>query len=147
MGGFNASTGNDGDGYETCVGPHGSGMVNQNSTKVLDFAIGHGLRVAGSWFQRPQAHRWPWYSSAGGVAMEIDHVLIDGRWRMIQNCRVYRSAQFFNTNHRLVVATLKLHLKSRRMVPSQPRLDIGKRKDEGAAEEWRFEGSGCFWRS
>ena len=57
---------------------------------------------------------------------EIDHVLVDGRWRIIQNCRVYRSAQFLNTDHRLVVATLKLHLKSRRMVPSQPRLDVGK---------------------
>ena len=36
---------------------------------------------------------------------------------MIQNCRVHWSAQFLNTDHRLVVATLKLHLKSRRMVP------------------------------
>ena len=49
-----------------------------------------------------------------GVAKEIDHVLVDGHWRIIQNCRVYRSAQFLNTDHRLVVATLKLHLKSRR---------------------------------
>ena len=67
---------------------------------------------------------------------EIDHVLIDGRWRMIQNCRVYRSAQFLNTDHRLVVTTLKLHLKSRRMVPSQPRLDAGTLKDERVAEEF-----------
>ena len=58
LGDFNASTGTDRDGYETCVGPHGSGTMNQNSTKFLDFARSHGLRVAGSWFQRPQAHRW-----------------------------------------------------------------------------------------
>ena len=127
---FNASTGTDRDGYETCVGPHGSGTVNQNSTKCLDFARSHGLRVAGSWFQRPQAHGLTCYSNAGGVAKEIDHVLVDGRWRMIQICRVYRSAQFLNTNHRLVVATLKLQLKSRRMVPSQPRRYVGKLKDE-----------------
>ena len=79
---FNASTGTDRDGYEMCVGPHGSGTVNQNSTKFLDFARSHGLRVAGSWFQRPQAHFWTWYSNAGGVVKEIDHVLVDGRWRM-----------------------------------------------------------------
>ena len=36
----------DRDGYETCVGPHGSGTVNQNSTKFLDFARSHGLVVA-----------------------------------------------------------------------------------------------------
>ena len=54
---------------------------------------------------------------------------------MIQNCRVYRSAQFLNTDHRLV-APLKLQLKSRRMVLSQPMLDIGKLKDERVAEEF-----------
>ena len=42
-------TGTDRDGYETCVGPHGSGIVNLNSTKLHDFARSHGLRVDGSW--------------------------------------------------------------------------------------------------
>ena len=63
-------------------------------------------------------------------------MLVDGRWRMIQNWRVDRSAQFLNTDHRLVVATQKLHRKSGRMVPSQPRLDVGKLKDKGVAEEF-----------
>ena len=35
LGDFIASTGTDRDGYEMCVGPHGSGIVNQNSTKFL----------------------------------------------------------------------------------------------------------------
>ena len=60
LGDFNASTGTDRDGCETCVGPHRSGTVNLNSTKFLDFARCHGLWVAGSWFQGPQAHRWTW---------------------------------------------------------------------------------------
>ena len=68
---FYASTGTDRDGYETCVGPHGSGTVNQKSLKFLDFARSHGLRVAGSWFQRPQDHRWTWYSNAGGVQRRL----------------------------------------------------------------------------
>ena len=69
-------------------------------------------------------------------------MLVDGRWRIIQNFRVYRSAQFLNTYHRLVVETLKLHLKSRRMVPSQPRLDVGKLKNERVAEEFANKLSG-----
>ena len=81
------------------------------------------------------------------MAKEIDSVLIDGHRRMIENCRVYWSAQFFNSNHRLVVATLKLKLKSRRMVPSQPRLDVGKPKDERVAEEFvnRLSGDLGVW--
>ena len=74
--------------------------------------------------------------------MEIDQVLVDGHWMMIQNCRVSQSAQFLNIDHRLVVATLKLHLKSRRMVPSQPRQDVGKLKDEKVAEEFANRLSG-----
>ena len=54
MGNFNASNGTDRDGYETCVGPYGSGTVNQNGTKFLDFPRSHGLRVADSWFQHPR---------------------------------------------------------------------------------------------
>ena len=77
-----------------------------------------------------------------GVAKEIDLVLVDGRWRMIQNCRVYRSAQFLNTDLRLVVASPKLHLKSRRMVSSRPRLDVSKLKDERVAEEFANRLSG-----
>ena len=76
------------------VSPHGSGTVNQNSTKFLDFARSYGLLVTASWFQRPQAHRWTWYSNTGGVAKEIDHVLVGGCCRMIQNLRVYWSALF-----------------------------------------------------
>ena len=110
LGDCNALTGTDRDGYEMCVGPHGSGTVNQKSTKFHAFARSQGLRVAGSWFQWPQAHRWTWYSNDGDVAKEIDHLLIDGQWRMMENCRVYRSAQFLNTDHRLVVASLKLQL-------------------------------------
>ena len=53
LGDFNASTETYRDGYETRVGPHGSGAVKQNSTKFFDFARSHGLKVAGSWFQRP----------------------------------------------------------------------------------------------
>ena len=35
---FNASTATDRDGYKTRVGPHGSGTVNKNGPKFLDFA-------------------------------------------------------------------------------------------------------------
>ena len=89
------------------------------------------------------------------MAKEIDHVLVDSRWRMNQNCRVYGSAQFLNTDHRLVVATLKLQLKSGIMVPSQPRLDVGKLRDKrvagvfanGLSGDLGGGGSGCFVES
>ncbi|KAG0724748.1 LINE-1 retrotransposable element ORF2 protein [Chionoecetes opilio] len=75
LGDFNATTGTVRDGYELCVGPHGSGTRNTNSSLLLNFARSRRLRIAGSWYQRPELHRWTWYSNAGGVAKEIDHIL------------------------------------------------------------------------
>ena len=72
----------------------------------------------------------------------IYHVIVDGCWRFLPGCkvccdqRVDLSAQFLNTVHRLVVAILKLQLKSKRMVPSKPRLDVGKLKEERVVEEF-----------
>ena len=65
-------------------------------------------------YQRPDLHRWTWYNNAGWVAKEINHILDNTRWRIFQNCRVFLNAEFFD--HRLVVATLKLHVKSRKIL-------------------------------
>ena len=42
------------------------------------------------------------------------HILVSTRWRILQNCRVFRSVEFFAPDHRLVVPSLKLHIKSRK---------------------------------
>ena len=88
---------------------------NNNSTLLLNFTKSRRLRIAGSWYQTPKMHRWTCYSNAGRVAKEIDHILVSTCWRILQNCRVFQSAEFFATDHRLVVATLKLHVKSRKI--------------------------------
>ena len=137
LGDFNATTGSSRDNYETCIGPHGSGKRSESSTMLLDFAKGRGLRIAGSWFQRPDPWRWTWYSNTGKTVKEIDHVLVDGRWSLVQNCRVYRSAQFVNADHRLLIATLKLRLRTpRRATAGQVRLDVNRLRDPDVAQAY-----------
>ena len=138
LGVFNATTGSDRDGYQSCVGPHGSGSRERSSSMLLDFGKSRRLRIAGSWFQRPDLHRWTWYANTGGARKEIDHVLVGGRWRLIQNCRVFRSAEFAGTDHRLLVATLKIRLRSRKLAPSnRVRLDVDRLRDESVAQEYK----------
>ena len=57
LGDFNAVTGTERAGYEICVGPHGSGTRNDNSSFLLNFARSRRLRVVGSWYQRSPLHR------------------------------------------------------------------------------------------
>ncbi|KAG0710316.1 Craniofacial development protein 2 [Chionoecetes opilio] len=114
LGNINATTGTVRDGYELCVGPHGS------STRNIKFSASEFCKVqkvenCRFLVSETRAAPLDMYSNARRVAKEIDHVLVSICWRILQNCRVYRSAEFFGTDHRLVVATLKLHVKSRRI--------------------------------
>ena len=85
-------------------------------------------------------HRGTWYSNSGDAKEEIDHVLARGLWRLAQKCRVIRSAEFAGTDHILLVATLKIWLKSRKMAPSnQVRLDVRRLQDESVAQEYKRE--------
>ena len=137
LGDFNATTGTSRDGYESCVGPHGSGRRDESSSMLVDFARSHGLKIAGSWFQRSDPRRWTWYSNDGVTRKEIDHVLVSGRWKLVQNCRVFGSAEFFGGDHRLLVATLKLRLRSpRRAAAGQARPDVSRLRDPVVAQEY-----------
>ena len=76
----------------TVVGPHGSGTDNDidNSRRLLDFCISANLRICGSWFRRNNIYRFSWLSNDNKTAKEIDHVLVNRRWNVIMNYRVYR---------------------------------------------------------
>ncbi|XP_069992349.1 uncharacterized protein [Penaeus vannamei] len=57
----------------------------------------------------PMARELVSYSDAGYAAKEIDHILISTHWRILQNFKVYRIDEVCSTDHRLVVATLRVH--------------------------------------
>lgn len=46
------------------------------------------------------------------MAKEINHNLVSTRWRISQNCRVFRSTELFATDHRLV-AKLRIRIRSK----------------------------------
>ena len=73
--------------------------------------------IAGSWFQRPDFHHWTWYTNSGGARKDRSCT----RRRSLENCRVFRSAEFTGIDHKLLVATLKIRLKYRKIQPSSAR--------------------------
>ncbi|KAG2466669.1 PDE8B phosphodiesterase, partial [Polypterus senegalus] len=135
IGDFNASTGTDRAGYEDFVGPHGSDDCGEGGSMLLDYAKRQGLWIAGSWFQSPEPHLWTWYSNTGGAVKEINHTLLGRGWRLLQNCRVYRSAQYVNSDHR-AVTTLKIQLRSSRLqLTRRMRLNLARLQDQAVSNE------------
>ena len=137
LGDFNARVGPERAGYEDVVGPHsGTCGRTENGSRLLDFARSHSLRIAGTWFQRPDKHRLTWYSNDRKTAAEIDHVLVKSRWRLLRNCRVFRGAEF-ETDHRLLVAELQIRLRSKRPSSGRPALNIAGLQDNDKVMELR----------
>ncbi len=70
------------------------------------------------------------------MAKEIDHILVSTRWRILQNCRVYRSAKFFATDHRLV-AKQRTRVRSKK-VPwcNFPRFHLEKLGDQACTHRY-----------
>ncbi|XP_076038784.1 uncharacterized protein LOC143023986 [Oratosquilla oratoria] len=110
---------------------------NINSSLLPNFTKSRRLRIGGSWFQRRDPYRWAWYSNARGLAKEIDHTLVSAYWKIIQNFSVYRSAESFGTDHRVVVATLIIRIKSRRISRCNPLgFQLKKLRDGACALEY-----------
>lgn len=116
LGDFNAINGTERDGYKLCVGPHGSGIRNINHS-LLNCAKSRKLRITNSWLQKHKPCCWTWYSNAGSVVKEIEHIHINTRWRILQ--RVIWSAEFFVTDQRLV-AKLRIHIRSKKISRCNP---------------------------
>ena len=106
LGDCNAVTGTERAGYEICVGPHGSG-TRINSSFLLNLGRSRKLRIADSWCQRAVLHHWNWFSNAGRV-VEVNHILVNTHWRILENCRI-----FWNAGLQPAYSALKrLHSKS-----------------------------------
>ncbi|XP_037781108.1 uncharacterized protein LOC119577605 [Penaeus monodon] len=102
------------------------------------------------WCVRPKNTKAPlppviMLNSNGSQPNEIYHIFVDTRWRILQSCRVFRSAEFFATGHRFVVATLRLSLRSRRILRSyQQVFHLERLKSEEVAQEYAVTVSNRF---
>ncbi|XP_042869479.1 craniofacial development protein 2-like [Penaeus japonicus] len=105
-------------------------FTNDNGNRLLNLCRFNNLCISDTWFPRKQIHHWTWYSPDGTTQKPNDHILISQRWRFITtNCRVYRGAEMGNTDHRLLIADMRLKLKANPTNKSQPRLNSAKLAD------------------
>ena len=128
MGDFNARVGNDYTTWSRSIGKYGAPEeVNDNGFRLLEFCVTHDLGVTGTYFQHKKIHMYTWYQRGTQFRSQIDHILVRRRWlSTVSDTRVYRGAEFSNSDHRLVVSTMQIHLSLKRktlqMIPDLARL-------------------------
>ena len=114
--------------------------TNDNGERLLDFCIESDLKVIDTCFPRKRIHYWTWYSNDGRTKRALDHILVSRRWSTgITQCRVYRSAQLGNTDHRLLSAKLRLKLKAESKSNRTPKFNLENLKDPEIRYRYQVE--------
>jgi len=88
-------------------------------------------------FQHKDTHKLTWRSPDGKTINQIDHLMIETRWRSsLQNVRVYRGADI-SSDHFMLVSSLRLKLTScYRKRSYRKRYDVGRLKDPLIMKEY-----------
>ncbi|MDA8001968.1 MAG: reverse transcriptase domain-containing protein [Alphaproteobacteria bacterium] len=123
LGDFNARVGSDHSSWDSVIGPHGIGECNENGERLLDFCASNQLVVSNTWFQHKPLHQVTWFRNGdrSRPGHMIDYVLVNKRFRTsVMDTRVYRST-LHESDHELVVSSLRFKIKVKRRQTSNPR--------------------------
>jgi len=106
------------------VGLYGLGETNEAGEQLENFCLEHKLALANTMFKQHPRRLYTWTSPGGNTRNQIDYISITQRWKTsLMNCRTYPGADC-NTDHQLLVATLKVRLGKRQRQHSIPPLNL-----------------------
>ena len=127
---LNAKVGSDNTNYERAMGKHGCGVMNNNGQRLASFCLSNNMVIGGTLFPHKNIHKLTWISPNGKDQNQIDHLMINGKWRRsLRDVKMRRGADVFSDHH-LVTADIKLRLKRTGPTPKgSPRFDVSMLKD------------------
>ena len=145
MGDLNAKIGQDNEGWEKVMGQHGLGRMNENGERLATFCGNNDLVIGGSLFKHKDIHKITWTSPNARDQNQIDHIIINGRYRgSLMDTRAMRGADA-NSDHHMVMGKVRLKLCStKRKSKERIIFDTTKLRDPCVKEAFRLEVSNRF---
>jgi hypothetical protein len=139
---FNARVGKqDNHGPGNVIGPHTVDSTNENGKRLIDFCNLNNLIVTNTFFQHKPIHQTSWMHPGKKVWHMLDYTLVNKKFRSsVEDVRVHRTAAgVIGTDHHLLRAKVKIHLRSRRknQHSKRIRLDFKKLHDEKQVEAFQ----------
>ena len=142
IGDMNARTGIDNLNRERTMGKEGLGTypMNDNGERMCDFCEHNGLVVGGTLFKHKDIHKATWTSPDGNTKPQLDHIIINGKWRSsLQDVKACRGADCAS-DHTLVLGVISLKLRKSRRGQERARLiNSDKLRDEGIKAAYSLE--------
>ncbi|CAD6190024.1 unnamed protein product [Caenorhabditis auriculariae] len=99
-------------------GKYGLGSRNENGERLIDLLDARKLYHGNSLFEKPDQRRWTWKSANGATTNEIDHILTNRKWTLL-DVAVLPSFDI-GSDHRLVRAKIRINSKVRKRDLHQP---------------------------
>jgi hypothetical protein len=120
------------------IGPFTVDKENENGTRLTEFCSINNIIVSNTFFQHKLVHQTSWMHPGTKVWHMLDYTLVNKKFRSsVENVRMFRrAAGAIGTDHHLMRAKIKFHLKSRRKRVSKKtvKYDITKLKNEKSLE-------------
>ena len=140
MGDFNAKVGKDWETWKGALGKFGYGEENERGERLLNFCTSNNLRVMNSAFhQKKDSRKWTWESPDGKTKNRIDYIIVNNRWRSsVTTCRTY-SGPDVASDHKLVMAGIRIKLKTARRHGKIRRYDVEKLEDTEMKQRYKEE--------
>ena len=139
IGDLNARVGEDNTGKERAMGTQGFGCANNNGERLSDLCVESRLVIGGTLVMHRDIHKTTWRSPDQRTVSQIDHVIINQKWRSLQDVKAYRGADI-GSDHVLVVATVSLKLrKTKRGEERQQRFVTAKLKNSNTEKAFKLE--------
>ena len=140
LGDLNARPGNNNIGRHHVMGKHGIGTINDNGERLCHFCDENNMVIGGTLFQQGDIHNTTWTSPSRATKSQIDHILINGKWRSpLQDLRAYKVADVAN-DHNLLVAVVSLKLRrARKGQRRRHQFDSIKLRDDRIRQAFRRE--------
>jgi hypothetical protein len=122
------------------MGTNGTGIINSNGEQLVEFCGLNDFVITGTLFPHKDIHKNTWTSPDKRTNNQIDHVLINQKYRSsIKDTRVMRGADAAS-DHQLVRTQMKLKLRKQiSKTKSQTKYDVSKLQDKNVKSKFSVE--------
>ena len=93
------------------MGKHGCGSIYGNGERLVDFCLNNNCIIGGTIFPHKNIHELTWKSPNGHTINQINHVIINKKWRRsLLDVKVYQGADVSSDHDYMLFAKVKLKL-------------------------------------
>ena len=141
IGDMNAKLGTDNRGREQTMGREGLiGEMSDNGGRLAELCDENRLSIGGTIFKHKEIHKYTWTSPDNRTRNQIDHIIINNKWKSsLLDVRTRRGADVAS-DHELLVAKIRIKLRKTKLGDSRMgKFNVQRLRNEDISQQFKIE--------